>query len=149
MLAGALQQLIKPLKYCDTSRRGYMVVTATADACRADWIYVNTITSRDFTASSDAAMKVMASAPGCWSRPDRRLPRPLSGLLESGPGLIHLALVMQPGAWSLTRPMACISAYMVVGPTNFQPRFLSSLDRAWDSAVCAGTASPVDGAAGW
>lgn len=64
MLAGALQQLIKPLKYCDTSRRGYMVVTATADACRADWVYVNTITSRDFTASSDAAMKVMASAPG-------------------------------------------------------------------------------------
>ena len=26
--AGALQQLITPLKYCDTSRRGYMVVTA-------------------------------------------------------------------------------------------------------------------------
>jgi alkaline phosphatase D len=64
VLAGALQQLIKPLKYCDTSRRGYMVMTATADACRADWVYVNTITSRNFTASTDAAMKVMASAPG-------------------------------------------------------------------------------------
>ncbi|MEX8193352.1 alkaline phosphatase D family protein [Comamonas guangdongensis] len=64
MLAGALQQLIKPLKYCDTSRRGYMVVTATADACRADWVYVSSITSRQFTASTDASMKVLASAPG-------------------------------------------------------------------------------------
>lgn len=47
------------------------------------------------------------------------------------------ALVMQPGAWSLTMPMACISAYIVVGPTNFQPRFLSSLDRVCDSGVWA------------
>ena len=63
-LAAALQQLIKPLKYCDTSRRGYMLVTATADACRADWIYVNTISNRQFTASTEASMKVLASAPG-------------------------------------------------------------------------------------
>ena len=63
-LAAALQQLIKPLKYCDTSRRGYMLVTATADACRADWVYVNTISSRQFTASTEASMKVLASAPG-------------------------------------------------------------------------------------
>src|SRR6266540_718549 len=29
--------------------------------------------------------------------------------------------------WSLTRPMACMSAYIVVGPTNVQPRRFSSL----------------------
>jgi alkaline phosphatase D len=64
MLAGALQQLISPLKYCDTSRRGYMVVTATATECRADWVYVSTITSRSYTASTDKSLKVFAGADG-------------------------------------------------------------------------------------
>lgn len=63
-LAGALQQLIAPLKYCDTSRRGYMVLTATASECRADWVYVNTITSRNYTASTDKSLKVVAGAAG-------------------------------------------------------------------------------------
>ena len=30
--------------------------------------------------------------------------------------------------------MACINACMVVGPTNFQPRFFKSLDSAWEAA---------------
>lgn len=64
MLAGALQQLISPLKYCDTSRRGYMVVTATATECRADFVYVSTITSRNYTASTDKSLKVLAGASG-------------------------------------------------------------------------------------
>ena len=63
-LAGALQQLIAPLKYCDTSRRGYMVLTATATECRADWVYVSTITSRNYTASTDKSLKVLAGAAG-------------------------------------------------------------------------------------
>jgi alkaline phosphatase D len=64
MLAGALTQLIEPLKYCDTARRGYMVVTATAQECRAEWVYVNTIASRQFSASTDAAWHVAAGTPG-------------------------------------------------------------------------------------
>jgi alkaline phosphatase D len=64
LLAGALQQLIAPLKYCDTSRRGYMVVTATPTACRADWVYVSTITSRTYTASTDRSLQVQAGAAG-------------------------------------------------------------------------------------
>lgn len=64
VLAGALQQLIKTLKYCDTSRRGYMVLTATPTECRADWVYVNTITSRNYTASTDKSLKVLAGAAG-------------------------------------------------------------------------------------
>ena len=64
VLAGALQQLISPLKYCDTSRRGYMLLTATATECRADWVYVNTITSRGYTASTDKSLKVLAGAAG-------------------------------------------------------------------------------------
>ncbi|SDZ85276.1 alkaline phosphatase D family protein [Acidovorax soli] len=64
MLAGAFQQLIKTLKYCDTARRGYMLLTATATECRADWVYVNTITSRNYTASTDKSLKVLAGASG-------------------------------------------------------------------------------------
>lgn len=63
-LSAALLQLVEPLKYCDTSRRGYMVVTATAAECRAQWVYVNTIASRQFTARADAALAVKAGAPG-------------------------------------------------------------------------------------
>ena len=64
MLAGAFQQLIKTLKYCDTARRGYMLLTATATECRADWVYVNTIASRKYTASTDKSLKVLAGASG-------------------------------------------------------------------------------------
>ncbi|BEU97735.1 alkaline phosphatase D family protein [Acidovorax sp. DW039] len=63
-LASALQQMIAPLKYCDTARRGYMVLTATASECRADWVYVNTITTRNYTASTDKSLKVVAGAAG-------------------------------------------------------------------------------------
>ena len=64
MLAGALQQLIAPLKYCDTARRGYMLLTATATECRADWVYVSTISSRNYTASTDKSLKVLPGAAG-------------------------------------------------------------------------------------
>ena len=35
----------------------------------------------------------------------------------------------QPSKWSLTIPMACMNAYIVVGPTNVQPRFFKALDK--------------------
>ncbi len=41
-----------------------MVLTATASECRADWVYVNTITSRNYTASTDKSLKVVAGATG-------------------------------------------------------------------------------------
>lgn len=61
-LAAAFTQLIGPLQYCDTSRRGYMLLTATAAECRADWIYVDTIASRSYTADASAAMRVLPGA---------------------------------------------------------------------------------------
>lgn len=64
VLAGAFQQLVEPLKYCDTSRRGYMVVTATAAECRAQWVYVSTIASRQYTATAETTLTVKAGAPG-------------------------------------------------------------------------------------
>jgi alkaline phosphatase D len=63
-LRAALLQFIEPLKYCDTSRRGYMVVTATPQACQAEWVYVDTVRSRQFQAVRDAAWKVVAGQPG-------------------------------------------------------------------------------------
>jgi alkaline phosphatase D len=61
-LAAALTSLIGPLQYCDTSRRGYLLLTATAAECRADWVYVNTIASRSYTAVSDRALRVLPGA---------------------------------------------------------------------------------------
>ncbi len=61
-LAASLTQLIGPLQYCDTARRGYMVLTATATECRAEWTYVNTVTSRSYTAVTDKALKVLPGA---------------------------------------------------------------------------------------
>lgn len=62
--AAALTQLIGPLQYCDTARRGYMVVTATPSACTADWVYVNTVSSRTFTTAKGPTWKVMPGAAG-------------------------------------------------------------------------------------
>jgi len=61
-LAAGLTQLIGPLEYCDTSRRGYLLLTATASECRADWVYVNTVTSRTYTAVTDKALRVLPGA---------------------------------------------------------------------------------------
>ncbi|HEX2013290.1 MAG TPA: alkaline phosphatase D family protein [Roseateles sp.] len=61
-LAAALTQLIGPLQYCDTSRRGYMVLTATSAECRCDWIFVSGIASRDFTATLAKSLKVLPGA---------------------------------------------------------------------------------------
>src|SRR4051812_16217778 len=44
--------------------------------------------------------------------------------------------------WSLTMPVACMKAYMMVVPTNLNPRFLRSLDSASDASVRTGT-SPL------
>lgn len=63
-LAGAFQQLIPTLKYADTARRGYLLVTATASECRADWVFVNTIAQHNYNASTDKSLKVLAGASG-------------------------------------------------------------------------------------
>ncbi len=64
MLAGAFQQLIPTLKYADTSRRGYLLLTATHGECRGDWVFVDTITSRNYRASTDKSLKVLPGEAG-------------------------------------------------------------------------------------
>ncbi len=39
-----------------------MVLTATASQCRADWVYVDTVTSRRYEAVSDRALQVRPGA---------------------------------------------------------------------------------------
>ncbi len=60
--AGALQQLIGPLVYIDTSRRGYMVVTATRSEMQAQWVYVDTIASPTATASVGRTLRTLPGA---------------------------------------------------------------------------------------
>jgi alkaline phosphatase D len=62
VLAGALQALIPSLKYCDTARRGYLLLTATATECRADWVFVSTIAQKAYTATTAKSLKVLAGA---------------------------------------------------------------------------------------
>lgn len=64
-LAASLTQLIGPLQYCDTAKRGYMLLTATAAECRADWIFVSTIGSHIYTAATEKSLRVL---PGSQNR---------------------------------------------------------------------------------
>lgn len=60
--AGALQQLIGPLVYADTSRRGYLVVTATSEEVQAQWVYVDTIATRGGTAVVGRTLRTLPGA---------------------------------------------------------------------------------------
>lgn len=64
VLAAGLTQLIGPLQYCDTSRRGYLLVTATAAECVANWVYVDTVASRSYTVDASTRRKVLAGTGG-------------------------------------------------------------------------------------
>jgi alkaline phosphatase D len=57
-----LTQLIGPLQYCDTARRGFLLLTVTPGACRADWSTSAPCSSRSYTAASDQALRVLPGA---------------------------------------------------------------------------------------
>ena len=46
-----------------------------------------------------------------------------------------------PPIWSLTRPIACMKAYIVVGPTNDHPACLSCFESIVEVSVIAGTST--------
>ncbi|WP_423595786.1 alkaline phosphatase D family protein [Roseateles sp. MS654] len=60
--AAGATQLVGPLVYADTSRRGYMTVTATATECRCDWIFVSTVLSREYTATVAQSLRALPGA---------------------------------------------------------------------------------------
>lgn len=61
-LAAGVMQLIPTLKYADTARRGYTVVTLTPTEARADWYFVDTIKSGTYSASLDKSLKTLPGA---------------------------------------------------------------------------------------
>lgn len=61
-IARMMEQLIAPLYYAQTSQRGYMIITATANEVRSDWRFVNTVHSRQFTAKTQRSLRTLAGS---------------------------------------------------------------------------------------
>lgn len=61
-LSGAFPLLIDDLVYADTSRRGFMVLEATAAEARAQWVYVDTISQRTFTTVVGQQLRTLPGA---------------------------------------------------------------------------------------
>lgn len=59
-VARMMEQLIEPLYYAQTSKRGYMVVTASDDEVRCDWRFVDTVHSRRFSAATERSLRTLA-----------------------------------------------------------------------------------------
>lgn len=64
VFAASVEALIGPLQYADTSRSGYLLITATASECRGEWRFVSTTQSRTFTASTGRTLRVLPGAAG-------------------------------------------------------------------------------------
>ena len=64
-LALGLPMLVKggTLKWCDTSQRGYMIVTVTPEQCTSDWVFVSDITKPTYTSSVGKTMRVKVGEP--------------------------------------------------------------------------------------
>jgi len=62
--AAALQQLIGPLVYTDTSRRGYMLITATRSELQAQWSYVDTVVSHTYQVADGPTLRTLPGAAG-------------------------------------------------------------------------------------
>jgi alkaline phosphatase D len=63
-LAAGLTELIGPLRYADTSRRGFLLLTVSAVECRADWVYVSTLSSRAYSAATGRSLRVLPGSGG-------------------------------------------------------------------------------------
>lgn len=64
-VAAGLEQIIGPLVYANTKDRGFMLVTATPDECRAEWRFVSTVKSATYTAFTG---RVLRTLPGAGQR---------------------------------------------------------------------------------
>lgn len=61
-LGQAFPLLIDDLVYADTSRRGYLALTATATEVRADWLYVGTIATRTDVTTAGTPLRTLPGA---------------------------------------------------------------------------------------
>ena len=58
---GAGLGLIDDLNYADTIRRGYLVMTVTADAVKGEYVFVSTVKSQTYTAAVGKTISVAAT----------------------------------------------------------------------------------------
>ncbi len=61
-IARMMQTLIDPLYYAQTSKRGYMLITATESEVRADWRFVDTVHRREFTADTGRSLRTVGGS---------------------------------------------------------------------------------------
>ncbi len=59
-VARMMEQLIGPLYYAQTGKRGYMIISASDDEVRADWRFVDTVHSRQFSAATERSVRTLA-----------------------------------------------------------------------------------------
>ncbi|TAL23740.1 MAG: alkaline phosphatase [Aquabacterium sp.] len=64
-VAAGLTQIIGPLQYAQTKSRGFLLVTATPQECRADWRFVSTVKSQGYSAFNGTALRTL---PGSGAR---------------------------------------------------------------------------------
>ncbi len=58
---GAGLGLIDDLNYCDTIRRGYLLMTVTNDSVKGEYVYISTVKSATYTAAAGKTITVAAS----------------------------------------------------------------------------------------
>ena len=61
-LADSLVRMMPDLKYAETSRRGYLLLTLTQQSARADWIFVSSVLENNFTSSLGKSLNTLPGA---------------------------------------------------------------------------------------
>jgi alkaline phosphatase D len=59
-VARMMEQMIETVYYTQSSKRGYLVLTATDQEVRSDWRFVDTVFSRAFTAETGRSLRTLA-----------------------------------------------------------------------------------------
>jgi alkaline phosphatase D len=63
-VARMIEDLIEPLYYAQTGKRGYMILHLTKKEARCDWRFVDTVTSRAHTARTERSLRTLAGPQG-------------------------------------------------------------------------------------
>lgn len=61
-LADSLVRIMPDLKYAETSRRGYLLLTLTPQSARADWIFVSSVLENSFSSSLGKSLNTLPGA---------------------------------------------------------------------------------------
>ena len=75
VLSDAFPKMVKDLRYAETSKRGFLVLTLTPAEARGDWTEVSTVFSHDYSARVANSMHALpgAAASNCCRSSDGAL----------------------------------------------------------------------------